>query len=129
VMNAADVYVMSSAWEGLPLVLLEAAAVGLPIVATDVGGNAEVVIEGQNGILTPPADPEALAQAILQMLSLPTDVRERWGQVGRLHVEQTYGIEQVIARWQALYREFWERDFRRRPALALEGDVRARGER
>jgi len=118
VMNAADIYLMSSAWEGLPLVLLEAAAVGLPIVATDVGGNAEVVVHEQSGLLVPPRDPRALAEAMLRMLSLPAVTREHWGQVGRCHVERTYGIDQVMARWEALYREFWERDFWHRESEA-----------
>ena len=76
-MNAADAYLMSSAWEGMPIVLLEASATGLPVVATDVGGNGEVVLNGRSGLLVPPGDPEALARAMLRLREM---------QIGRAHV-------------------------------------------
>ncbi len=127
VMNAVDIYLMSSAWEGLPLVLLEAAAVGLPIVATDVGGNSEVVLDGNSGLLTPPGIPRLLADAILRVLTLPAETRDDWGQVGRGHVEQTYGIEGVIARWEGVYQEFWERNLGSHEADAASRDAPAPG--
>jgi glycosyltransferase involved in cell wall biosynthesis len=68
VMTAADGYVMSSEWEGMPMVLLEAAAAGLPIVATRVGGNSEVVRDRASGFLVPPSDPDALAGAMLRLM-------------------------------------------------------------
>lgn len=104
-MNAADAYVMSSAWEGMPMVLLEASATALPIVATDVGGNSEVVIEGESGFLVHPKDPEALAQAMLRLMGLPEEERRRMGEVGRRHVEQNYALDRVVDRWEALYGE------------------------
>ncbi len=63
----ADVFVLPSEREGMPLVLLEALAMGLPIVATDIPGNRDVVVHGQNGLLVPLGDPSALRQALLSM--------------------------------------------------------------
>jgi glycosyltransferase involved in cell wall biosynthesis len=63
----ADVFVLPSEREGLPLVLLEAMAMGLPVVATEVPGIREVVIHGQNGLLVPPGDPSALRQALFSV--------------------------------------------------------------
>lgn len=104
-MNAADAYVMSSAWEGMPMVLLEAAATGLPIVATDVGGNREVVLDEQSGFLVPPKNPEALARAMLRLMDLPPVKRQRMGEHGRKYIEKNYSLEQIVERWEALYKE------------------------
>ncbi len=104
-MNAADGYVLSSLWEGLPMVLLEAAATGLPIVATDVGGNGEVVLDGQSGFLVPPRDTQALTQAMLKLMALPEEERRRMGRLGRAHVMTHFAIEQVVDQWEALYVE------------------------
>ncbi|MER3479063.1 MAG: glycosyl transferase family 1 [Meiothermus sp.] len=108
-LNAADAYVMSSAWEGMPMVLLEASASGLPVVATHVGGNAEVVLDGQSGFLVPPKDPEALAGAMLRLMSLSPEAREAMGRAGRAHVEANYALDRVVDRWEALYKELLER--------------------
>jgi glycosyltransferase involved in cell wall biosynthesis len=107
-MSAADLYVLSSAWEGLPLVLIEAAAVELPIVATDVGGNREVVRHEDNGLIVFPQDPRALASAIGQVLNMPPEARQRWGAAGRRLVEREYDIDRVLDRWEGIYREFLE---------------------
>lgn len=104
-MNAADAYVMSSAWEGTPMVLLEASATELPIVATDVGGNREVVLNGRTGILVPPHDSEALAKAMLQVMGLPDEKRRRMGEAARQHIETNFSLDQVVDRWEALYRD------------------------
>ncbi|UZQ83664.1 glycosyltransferase [Thermoanaerobacter sp. RKWS2] len=105
-MNAADAYVMSSSWEGMPLVLLEASSVGLPIVTTDVGGNREVVIDGKSGFLVPPKNSEALAQAMLKMMDLPEKLRKSMGQAGRKYIKENYSLEHVVDMWEELYIEF-----------------------
>ena len=67
-MQAADGFVMTSRWEGLPMVLLEAGASSLPIVATDVGGSRDAVVDGVSGYLTPVADPAASAGAMVKVM-------------------------------------------------------------
>ena len=104
-LNAADGYVMSSAWEGMPMVLLEAAAAGLPIVATRVGGNHEVVCEGESGFLVPPRDADALALAMRRLMELPEVQRRDMGERGREHVQSQYGLKRTVACWESLYYE------------------------
>ena len=71
-LSRASLFVLSSLTEGISLTLLEAMARGLPIVATHVGGNPEVVEDGVTGLLVPPRDPAALAAAVLRIAALPT---------------------------------------------------------
>ncbi len=108
-LNAADAYVMSSAWEGMPMVLLEAASTGLPIVATDVGGNSEIVVHGKTGFLVPPRDPNALAKAMLELMNLSEDERRKMGEEARKHMEANFSLGQVVGMWEALYRELLEK--------------------
>jgi len=108
-MNAADAYVMSSAWEGMPMVLLEAGACGLPVVATDVGGNSEVVLNGKTGFIVPPRNPETLAQAMEKMMALPKEKRLEMGKAGRAYIEANYSLEHVVDQWEALYMELLQR--------------------
>jgi glycosyltransferase involved in cell wall biosynthesis len=108
-MTVADGYVMSSAWEGMPMVLLEAGAAGLPIVATRVGGNQEVVQEGVSGFLVPPGDDQALAAAMLRLMALPEAERRAMGARSHDHVRQHYGLGRVVDRYEAIYREVLRR--------------------
>jgi glycosyltransferase involved in cell wall biosynthesis len=109
VMSAADAYVMSSAWEGMPMVLLEAGAAGLPIVATQVGGNSEVVREGESGFLVQPRDPGALAEAMVRLMQLSERERQAMGERARDHVRVHFGLTRTVERWEELYREVLSR--------------------
>ena len=115
-MQAADGYVMSSAWEGLPMVLLEASASHVPIVATDVGGNREAVLDGESGVLVGPHEPTLLAAAMTRLMAMTPAERARMGFAGRRHVENAYGLEMVADRWLALYEDLLARPSRVRSA-------------
>lgn len=103
-LNAADCFLMSSAWEGTPLALLEATAAGLPAVATAVGGNAEVVVDGEGGWLVPPDDSSALAEAMLRMVSLPSAQRRQFGERARTRTLEKYSLTRTVDRWEEIYR-------------------------
>lgn len=107
-LNAADAFVMSSIEEGLPMVLLEAGASELPIVATDAGGSREAVVEGASGVIVPPGDARALFRAMRDMTALSPDRLHAMGGEGRGHVCKNYSIETVLDRWESLYRSLSE---------------------
>jgi glycosyltransferase involved in cell wall biosynthesis len=89
--------------EGLPKSLLEAAACGLPIVATDVTGCREVVLPGINGVLVPPRNPAAIADAVLALAADP-ERRRRLGRASRCLAEEQFAEEMVVQRTMDLYR-------------------------
>lgn len=102
--SSADALVLPSRNEGLPMVLLEAAASSLPIVATNVGGVSDVVLDGQTGYLVPPRDAYSLADAMLKMMKRsPVDL-ERMGANARCHVKKSFSMEETASRWESLYR-------------------------
>jgi glycosyltransferase involved in cell wall biosynthesis len=101
---ALDLLALSSFYEGMPNVALEAMAAGLPVVATAVGGTPEVVVDGVTGLLVPPRDHVALAEAIACLLQAP-DLRRRMGQAGRERVKKRFTVERMVSRTEALYRE------------------------
>ena len=102
-----NVAVLPSHREGLPKTLLEAAACGVPMIATDVPGCREVVIDGRNGLLVPPRDACALAAAIERLVSEPATRREM-GRVARTEAVEKFSEPVVIDRMLALYRSMLE---------------------
>jgi glycosyltransferase involved in cell wall biosynthesis len=98
--RAADAAVLSSAWENLPHTVLEALAVGSPVIATAVGGVPEIVHEGENGLLVPPNDPVALAGAIRRLFA-DDDLRRRLADAAPGSVA-AYTEESVFARIEAM---------------------------
>jgi glycosyltransferase involved in cell wall biosynthesis len=104
VLSAAHVVVLPSYREGLPKVLLEAAACARPLVAADVPGCREVVRDGDNGILVPPKDAQALALAIARLVREPA-LRARMGAAGRDMVVKEFSVERIVGETLGLYRE------------------------
>jgi glycosyltransferase involved in cell wall biosynthesis len=98
----ADLFVLSSLQEGLSLTLLEAMAAGLAVVATDVGGNREVVVPGETGLLVPSRSPDRLAEAILACVRDPAATREM-GRRGRSRVEREFGLDATVQQYENLY--------------------------
>ena len=100
-LDAADLFVSGAISEGLPIAMLEAAAAGLPLVATDIGGVGEVVRDGVNGRLVAPSDPSALADAIVDAAA-DRDRLSRWSAASRA-VAQEFSIEPCARDHLALY--------------------------
>jgi glycosyltransferase involved in cell wall biosynthesis len=98
-----DLFVLSSLSEGYSMALLEACAVALPIVATTVGGNGEIVHDGSSGRLVPPGDPAALTNAMLDLLRHPERALAL-GRAARAWVEQQGSLEAMALRYASLYR-------------------------
>jgi sugar transferase (PEP-CTERM/EpsH1 system associated) len=104
ILASADLFVLSSLSEGISITLLEAMAAGLPVVATDVGGNREVVLPGETGMLVPVGDHAALGDAMLAVLTDPALARTM-GAAGYTRVAATFAIDRTVHAYEAIYRE------------------------
>jgi glycosyltransferase involved in cell wall biosynthesis len=102
ILAALDVFVLPSLAEGISNTILEAMATGLPIVATNVGGNAELIEAGRTGELVQAGDDDALAKALLAYASDQERARAA-GRAGRARAERLYGVDTMVARYAALY--------------------------
>jgi glycosyltransferase involved in cell wall biosynthesis len=99
---AADLFVLPSLWEGLPMALLEAMAAGLPVVATAVSGTRDVVVDGVTGMLVPPGEELALADAIEQLIT-DRQTAEAMGSAGRQRVAEEFSGSRLAERHAAMY--------------------------
>ena len=101
--GACDALVLSSAWEGMPNVVLEAMASARPVVATAVGAVPEMVADGETGHVVPAGDPAALAGAMGRVMRLSPDERRAMGEVGRRVVRERHSVESVVDAWEELF--------------------------
>jgi glycosyltransferase involved in cell wall biosynthesis len=105
-LDAADGFVLGSAWEGMPLVVGEAMAMEKAVVATDVGGVREMM--GEVGMLVPSKNPGALAAAMLVLMRSSSEVRQKVGRAARVRIEDYFSIEARAQQWESLYRTLFE---------------------
>jgi glycosyltransferase involved in cell wall biosynthesis len=103
-LSAADLFLLTSISEGIPLTVIEAMAAGLPVVSTGVGGLPEVVEEGRTGLLAPSGDHDALARTICRLAGDPA-LREQMGRLGRQRAEAHFSEPRMHTRYGQLYRE------------------------
>lgn len=101
-LSRADMFVLSSISEGLPITLLEAMATGLPVVSTGVGGVPELVVQGETGLLVPERSPDALSDAILEIIRNPQRAH-KMGAAGRKCVAEHFDLQHVAATYEELY--------------------------
>ncbi|WP_153131839.1 TIGR03088 family PEP-CTERM/XrtA system glycosyltransferase [Dechloromonas hortensis] len=102
VMRGLDCFVLPSLAEGISNTILEAMASGLPVIATNVGGNADLVVAEQTGVLIPSADPESMARAIIRMAK-QADTRQSMALSGRRLVEEKFSMNAMVASYQGTY--------------------------
>jgi glycosyltransferase involved in cell wall biosynthesis len=100
------VLVLASFGEGLPVVIMEAMAMRRPIVSTDVGGISELVIEGETGWLSPPGDPERLAEAMKRALEIPDEELTKMGARGRERVLLMHDVQREAAKLKELFERY-----------------------
>lgn len=94
---------MSSSTEGMPVVLLEAAASGLPAIVTDAGGSGEVVVSGKTGFVVPIGNPHALSSAMERVLEMPRERRAEFAAAARARATEEFEIGKIVSRWESLY--------------------------
>jgi glycosyltransferase involved in cell wall biosynthesis len=108
ILACCDIAVLPSKAEGLPNAVLEYMAAGLPVVASSVGGNSEIIRDDMTGLLVPPQDAQALAVALLRLLRDPGLAR-RIGESGQAYVRENFSFERVIEQVDSLYSELLAR--------------------
>ncbi|MBI2278442.1 MAG: TIGR03088 family PEP-CTERM/XrtA system glycosyltransferase [Dechloromonas sp.] len=102
IMQGLDCFVLPSLAEGISNTILEAMACGLPVIATAVGGNADLVAAGKSGEIIPAADPEAMAKEIVRLANAPA-LAKAMGHAGRQVIEQKFSMNAMVAAYQGAY--------------------------
>lgn len=101
---AADLFVLASRWEGLPICIIEAMRAGLPVIASDVGGVRELVAAGETGLLIPPGDPQTLAAALQRLIQNP-ELRQEMGSRGRQRFACEFTAEVMVKQTLQVYEQ------------------------
>jgi glycosyltransferase involved in cell wall biosynthesis len=107
-MSLFDIFVLPSLWEGLPFVLVEAAALGIPIIATAVDGVAEIIEDGETGLLVPPEDSQALADAIIRLL-MDKESAFRLAERAKALIPARFPLRRMVDQTQNLYLRLYQR--------------------
>jgi glycosyltransferase involved in cell wall biosynthesis len=108
ILAASDVFALPSLWEGMSNAVLEAMAAGKPVVATAVDGAVDQVLPGESGLLVPPGDADALAQALLDLARDPRKAQEM-GIKGRERVRREFSLDRMTDAYIELYRRLLEK--------------------
>ena len=107
-LNVMDIFVLPSKSEGLSNTILEAMSVGLPVIATNVGGNPELVIDGETGVLIQPWDASVLAAAIINLLR-DNEKRKKMGDAGFIKAKGEFSIEKMVKSYEELYLSLYKK--------------------
>lgn len=108
-LSAADVFVLPSRSEGFSNAIVEAMAASLPVVATNVGGNAEAVQDGVSGYIVPSEDPQALAASIMELLAAPIKAKSM-GAAGKQRVEEKFTVEAMMKQTTGTYQKLLNKE-------------------
>jgi glycosyltransferase involved in cell wall biosynthesis len=108
ILSAFDIYVQSSLNEGLSLSILEAMAAGIPVVATDVGGNSEVIAHEVNGLLVPAGTTDEFVKAVLCLIEQP-ELREQFSSAGLNLMREEFSLNRMVNGYRALYKSVLEK--------------------
>ena len=111
ILAASNLFVLSTNWEGFPVSILEAMRAGLPVIAMDVDGVREAVIDGSNGVLVRVGDLDGLVNALRRLIADP-GLRERMGATGRLAFEKRFSVGDMLFKTRRVYQETLEGDSR-----------------
>jgi glycosyltransferase involved in cell wall biosynthesis len=107
ILSAINILIVPSLLEGFPMIVLEGMAMAKPIIATRIDGIKEQIVDGESGILIPPRDPDALAEAIVR-LSIDKELARTLGSEGRRRVENEFTVERMVSETKKVYQTLYE---------------------